>query len=503
MKKILCVILAVFIAAAFVSCSQGGSGTEPAETGSGAPVSGEDVTGTGEPDETTIYYEPDELPELDFGGEKIVILTIDGTYFKNEIFSEELTSDPVTDSVFNREKYVEDRLGVDLSPVYRNKDEYNETVNIQNASGDNSYQLFAEDTVYYVPVIFDNCLVNLYDLDYLDLSKPWWSPLFTEEADIGGNLFIATGSLALSVNKFKYVMYYNKKLAEDYKSVYPELDDIYSVVVSGDWTYDKLVELTSDIYEDVNGNSERDDEDVYGFGINTNAPIDTVWSSFDMRILGRDEDGWPVLDYNQDKIFKVLEMMQDLIHRKNGTFIVRGTSVAPLEEKFASGTLLFMEGHLMSSETVELRNMQDDYGLIPFPKYDRAQSEYYSYAWDQYVSFSIPRTNPEPNTAAAVLEAMASYSYRETVPIYLDVALKGKYMSDAKSRRMVDIIVNGFRIDGGWIYSSKIGYFAQGFRDAVKDNSTSYGSGFTKDARTAKIGLSEIKSRFSKLWNGE
>lgn len=60
--------------------------------------------------------------------------------------------------------------------------------------------------------------------------------------------------------------------------------------------------------------------------------------------------------------------------------------------------------------------------------------------------------NTSPEIVGAVLEAMASYSYRETMPLYLDTVLKGQYMSDAESRRIVDIIVDGISIDAAWIY---------------------------------------------------
>ena len=498
MKRIICLLLALALSASFLSCSHNDAGQEDTSQITGTPNDTTNKT----PDETTVFYEPDDLPDnIDLGNEKITILTVDGKYWNNEIFSEELTSDPVSDSVFNREKFVEDRLNVSLEPEMCKPENYNETVSIQHASDDDNYQAFAARTVYFAPLVFDNILTDLYGLDYIDFSKPWWSELFTKESEIAGHLFLATGSLALSINKFKYVIFYNKKMADSYKVSHPEFDDIYSMVIDGNWTVEKLLELSEDIYQDVNGNSERDEEDIYGFGIVTDAPIDTIWSSFDLRILGKDEDGWFSIELNKDKVFNTLDKLIKLIHNSNGTFIQDGISMDPLEQKFASGSIMFMEGQLMSAETVSLRNMQDDYGLIPFPKYDISQKEYYSYAWDQYTSFSVPVTNRNPDSAAAVLEAMASYSYRETVPIYLDIALKGKYMSDAKSRRMMDLIVDGFRIDSAWIYSRSVGGFGPSFRTAVQENSSNYASEYTKSVMTLNIATKELKKRYADLWS--
>ena len=142
--------------------------------------------------------------------------------------------------------------------------------------------------------------------------------------------------------------------------------------------------------------------------------------------------------------------------------------------------------------------MQDDYGMIPFPKYDVSQKEYYSYAWDQYVSFSIPATNPNPDAAAAVLEAMASYSYRETVPIYLDIALKGKYMNDAKSRKMVDLIVDNFKLDTAWIYIFTIGAgYPSAYRSTIYENDTAFASKHQKKSNEVKKDLFGFKVRYA------
>ncbi|MBO4219751.1 MAG: hypothetical protein J5933_02370 [Clostridia bacterium] len=116
------------------------------------------------------------------------------------------------------------------------------------------------------------------------------------------------------------------------------------------------------------------------------------------------------------------------------------------------------------------------------------------------MSFSIPTTNLNPDMSAAVLEAMASYSYRDTLPTYLDLALKGKYMNDASSRKMVDLIVSGFRVDAGWIYALSTGGLGNTFRGAVWENSSQFASDFTKALQKTKVTTKEIKNKYSKIW---
>ena len=69
-----------------------------------------------------IFYEPDELPELDFGGETVTMLSRglkNGgfSFYETNLTVEELTSDVLNDSIYNRELYVEDRLNVEIENV--------------------------------------------------------------------------------------------------------------------------------------------------------------------------------------------------------------------------------------------------------------------------------------------------------------------------------------------------------------------------------------------------
>ena len=67
-------------------------------------------------------------------------------------------------------------------------------------------------------------------------------------------------------------------------------------------------------------------------------------------------------------------------------FSLRGVShLAPYSDNCccpASGRFLFAIDYLSKSESSDLRNMSDEYGVIPFPKLDEKQDSYYSYASD-------------------------------------------------------------------------------------------------------------------------
>ena len=66
-----------------------------------------------------IYYEPDDLPEnLNFDGAVVNILVVRNG--KEEFSVEDLNSEVVNDSIYNRERFVEERLGVEINVVAGN-----------------------------------------------------------------------------------------------------------------------------------------------------------------------------------------------------------------------------------------------------------------------------------------------------------------------------------------------------------------------------------------------
>jgi len=478
MKKLVCAILTLSMFTSLCACS-----SEP------SPSTTPDTTKANEEMTTiSIDYEPDELPDLDFGNETITILSLEKTEgtersdYESEFTVEELSNNIVSDSIYNREIFVEDRLNVDIQSIKSG----NVTNEIDKAltSGDDNYDIIVHANHILSKYTFEDYLVDLYSVEHLDLDKPWWSGKFNSEVEFFDNLYLTTGSACLSLIRNTYAMYFNKALVDDYLEQLPELGDLYSLVNDGKWTWDKFVELGGGIYQDLNGNSKRDYEDLYGIAYNAHCAIDAMWSGFNIDVFSKDSDGWFELNVNEDKLYNSLEKMHTMLYETNGSICNnvaddKGISYysSAMDTYFASGTNLFWIGNIGYAETQSLRNMQDDYGMLPYPKYDESQKEYYSYSHDTYGAVAIPVTSTKQDMAGAVLEAMASYSYRHTMPLFLDTVLKGQYMSDIESRHAVDLIVEGIMIDASWVYLHTLAAsYPETFRYMFNEGDESYAS---------------------------
>ena len=75
----------------------------------------------------------------------------------------------------------------------------------------------------------------------------------------------------------------------------------------------------------------------------------------------------------------------------------------------------------MDDSVAQLRNMKDDYGILPYPKYDESD-EYRSSARNIHNAFSMPVTTSHEDIAVAVLEALSSEKYETVLPAYFETA---------------------------------------------------------------------------------
>ena len=102
--------------------------------------------------------------------------------------------------------------------------------------------------------------------------------------------------------------------------------------------------------------------------------------------------------------------------------------------------LMYISGIL---STTYLRDMEDEFGIIPLPKYDEAQSEYYTWMnLNNSSSLAIPISNHNLEMTGMICEALAAESMTTLTPAYYETTLSGKVARDDDSIAMLDIILN-------------------------------------------------------------
>lgn len=367
----------------------------------------------------------------------------------------EETGDVINDAIYRRNSKVEDLLDITFSYDVRvgHGGDYSTWLSTLNSSilaGDDAYQLAGGYGYVLTADTLNDSFMNLSENPYIDFDKPWWPSNILESADLGGKMTVCFGNLDSRYYDTTYAVYFNKRLAENNK-----LDDLYSLVNDGKWTFDKFAEYSVQASSDIDGDGTlTDNGDIYGTLFNQTMTVDAFINSCDVKITKKNSDGMPELLGLTEKYVDVYDKLYDLI-KNSGSVRYQGSSGEENDGIFMNGLSLFMLNSLESAHT--LRSMDDDFGIIPYPKYDEDQDSYYTYnAIGNSTAFVVPVTSDE-TLAGCVIEALAYYGYNDVLPEYYERALKGKGTRDDESAEMLDIIFDNIYFDFTQIYSRNFG----------------------------------------------
>ncbi|MBR4961332.1 MAG: hypothetical protein IKY52_10580 [Clostridia bacterium] len=467
MKKLLCILLAALLASsALTAC-----GEKETETDASA-----DTAVQTEPVET----EPrllDDLPDdIDLGGWNVNVLS--GAHpevCKDEICVEEMTGDVINDAVYNRNLAVENRLNIKLTdyvirahggdfshPDYAGSEMLTTLV----TSGDTTYNLYTSNSYTTSSLGYNHMLHNLKEVENLDLTKPYWAQYINETATVNGQQYLCTGPMSLGFFRFNTGMVFNKRIFLDNSIEYP-----YQTVLDGKWTLDAVNTIAEQIYADTNGDGVLEvGVDTVGYATRAypdSGNIDGFWGSCNLRTISKDENDFYKYDVNVEHFTNVVDGLLMLINGDGSEGMAANDGV--FQSAFRDGKQGIMNITLNWLESEWAREMDDEYGVLPNPKLNEEQDNYYTLAQDQFLVYAIPLSvglEELPNLGI-FLEAFAAESYATVKPAYYEIALTAKYVNDQDSAAMLDIITNNVYVDPAILYLAIMNFNVMTLRDIL------------------------------------
>ena len=463
-------ILSAMLTGTLAGC--GGDST-PDVTSDANGETTQEVTGTEVDPRLTVS---DDLPSVDYDGRTFTVITYEGV--KEDIYIESMDGEVVNDAVFSARQTVSDRFNVNID-VMTESDYIAVEQTIQNSvlAGDESFQLAAQQVVSLGNLAVQNLFMNWYDVPHIDFTKPWWSRSMVEDLTYkNSSAYIAIGDYALSSLYNTYCFFYDKDDAEVYK-----LENLYDVVWDGRWTVDYLMDITKDMYSDLNGNAQRDGDDYYGYTQNLKTVMITWLWACGGKIMEMDSDGVPQLVYHSEHTNAIVEKIYKLLYESDGVTTDRDSKYpdSPWHfdvYAFTDGLSMFVNAPLNYAPSY-FRDRDGDYGILPLPKFDEAQEEYYTVVDGAHTAMAVPKSASDVEFIGVITEALNAESYRKVFPAYYEIALKAKYTHDDESVRMLDLIVDSRIFDFGYVYDGWKGcsfYFQYLIGDAKSSDFESY-----------------------------
>ncbi len=446
MKKLLCVLLAVFMmVGTLASCAIDGD-TE--DTTVGGTVAGSNVES-----ETR---ESLEVPDTRYDGMELCFLTRDeGEWSTLEIFAEDQTtdSDNISTAVFERNDRILQNYGVTITELKKPTGEHHNSLTNEVAAPTGDFMAVVTNTVNSASFATNGYLWNLNsdEIEFMDFEKPWWDTNMAHGMSIDDRLYFATGDLLTSDNDATFIIMFNKQIVKDCN-----IPDLYALVENNEWTMDKFYEYEQLAVQDKNGDGKLSyDSDIAGLAYTGDVPYCMLFGG-GVTMCTKDETDTPIYELDVELAQNIADKGQ-LIFAKDLTVDLNnpgdGSNVVDAGKKaFGENHALFM-GEVMQCVT-RMRGYDVDFGILPYPMYNAQQGAYYSMMHLTASCVSIPKSvsGDELVMVNSMIEAMAYHSMDTLTEQYYEINLKTKGAKDEQSGPMIDKILSNRACDLSYYY---------------------------------------------------
>lgn len=458
MKKVLYLLFAVAICFAFVSC--GGDTVETTEIDLGAtePVN----------DEETL-----DIPlTYDYEGYEFNFLNA-GNFDFYELGYDEESSIPIDNAQYKRKRAVEQNYNVDIfehtdwgysaggGPGYKK-------VSAQVNSGDYTYDACMIASYDTVVLAYNGYLYNINAIPTISLEKSWWDQNATESCSVKDVVFYTTGDFTISENKCATGILFNKRLLADYNMESP-----YDIVRNGEWTLEKFGNMIKQVSEDLDSDGDWDENDRYGL-LAWDATATYIVNAVGERCGTINEEGNLELTLFSEKMVSALEQFKEVFNNKQVSFRYGQVDTNAFVPAWNGDHALFFPYRVLSA-VLNSRDMTSDFGILPMPKYDVQQENYYSGVVAYHLPFvCFPLMQEDVERAGTIVEALSYYGQQYVLPALYDITIVGQGTRDVDSEEMLTIIFDNIVYDIGYIY--RLGSYADHVKDYTVEDKGSYAS---------------------------
>ncbi|MBE6726447.1 MAG: hypothetical protein E7576_14850 [Ruminococcaceae bacterium] len=470
MKKLLALSLALLL---LVSCAQNAQNADPAADNTAVPedpASSETAAEEKDEDDFSEY-----LPSADYEGYEFCILkSPDITWCLDEVWTEGVTGEAYTDAIYNRNSRIEDLLNIKISQFDGGVDG---AIKSSVTAGDDVYSIAYPSLSSAASLGAQDLLVDLKQLSEFHIDMPWWDQAAMDYLTVANRLFFAENEINIQYDEATWVLFFNKDLVTRYAMESP-----YELVRENEWTMDRMHGMMTTVAHDEDGNGELNaPEDYFGFSTHWGSYVGMLSGAGESLVLS-DGEGSYVSNFGSERMLLVSEKIGAILNDKTATVLpdrFKGASVN--NNEWAVNT--FYNGHsLFYGEVIgkfaDLREMENDFGLLPFPKYETVQEFYTCEVLNSALAYVIPRSVQDKSRSATISEALAVDSHGDFMNAYLDTTITGKSIRDEDSREMLQIIFEYRVYDLGDIFGW--GGITGAYQNAVDAGSENFASSAKK-----------------------
>lgn len=301
----------------------------------------------------------------------------------------------------------------------------------------------------------DGLLTNLNYIPFLDWSKPYFDSDAVKQMTFGKGTYGLIGDFNKNMDYY-YTLYFNKSLIKEFG-----LENPYDLVYDDEWTIEKFRELTRAL---------SDVDDVYGHGssVTLERYIDIFFESTGEKYLTTGGGIVPEPRYNNTRTANLISKLRGILFDDGTVFEETYTSDTTLTA-FYNGKILFYVDRVNAMGWFV--DMQDDWGVLPFPKLDKTQL-YNTYIHEAMPIICIPAGITNVNNTGLALQALNAASYGFINENYYTI-LQRDVVRDSDTLNMLDYVIGKnpkgrVTVDLAYMLGNAYGYIAEGTYKSVQ-----------------------------------
>lgn len=482
LKKIIAILLAALsLSAVFAGCRKEGG-------------LGEDSTSDGADTGSNAKYVADYLPDEDYEGASFKVYTVDpdNTDLTTVFTPDSEANDIVSQAIRKRNGIIEKRYNVVFEQTLADSwldlsGQFEKLV----TSGDYVYDLMMQIQREAFTAVTRGYVTPISKLTYCHTDEPWYATDVNKQFTIAGTQFFAYSDECINMFEQASCVLYNKKILSETKQTDP-----YDLVKAGTWTYDTFYEQARNAISDTSGDQKVDDSDIMGIVSPADMFYPTVWVSSGLNTIDKGDDDIPVFTAStKENFFNICQKTLDFVKQEGALFdSYHDTSTISASDQHGTISEAIFEGNHalfyvgLIGHIHNYNDMEEDFGVVPAPKYDESQEKYLTRVLDGWIH-CVPKTNNELDRTSVIMEALAVETKNYVYEPYYELALKSRYTRDdnGHSAEMLDLMLETRIVDlGDTIWQ---GISRNAFLDLFwsRDNSFSSTASSRKSAVDKKI----------------
>jgi hypothetical protein len=453
MKRILALLLCVIMCIPlFVAC---GPNDDPADTTAAGATSGQSAQNT-QPSVTTGDEKtddtPDETTEPDHGWEDVEKKNWDGYQFKvlyqeymmEDFACDEPNGDAWNDSVYARNKMVEQALNIELDVEPVQGYAFQGIVDSMAAAGwtEEDYNYVASHTRAALSYATNGTIADLGSYDEINIYRSYWEQALVDEVLIDDSIYALMGEISVYDQTGTTVVTFNKDLFSQ-----RGYEEPYDLVRTYDWTVDRLLGYMEGFAKDYDGNGYEAEEDLFTItGWYYDAPNGIFYGS-GFKFCQNDGETI-VLDYDKDFLSDAIDACLS-VWARNGAYYSYTTPGATHEgtyKIFSDGRALFAEIPI-SKIRMFFTEMEQDYGILVEPMLYDDQDRYYSYLFYTVPMLMVPVHDPNAERTGNIIESLCAASSDVVIPKVFEIVTKLQNTRDEDSSEMLELSLESKIID--------------------------------------------------------